>query len=235
MVPLTKRLELELKKWSVFDLRTLSKYGATPTYAKTIVKRWMKTRKIIRITKGLYTFHEDPMIIASHITSPSYLGLWSALRFHEITTQLPQQLFVLVSKYRKSIEFKSTEIRFVQTKFLWGYQKYNFRGFEIFVSNIEKTIVDGLYLHLLPLEQIWSAAKRADVMVLESYALKTGQKSIIKRTGYLLQHACDHFSETLHQIPAKKTIFLDILRPSNGPIDPIWKLKINVRLEDDIY
>ncbi|MCQ8898325.1 MAG: hypothetical protein NQU48_02650 [Hadesarchaea archaeon] len=62
----------------------------------------MKREKLIReIERNKYTLHEDPLLIASSITWPSYISCWAALSHHHLTEQLRTAIHVVTTRSRK--------------------------------------------------------------------------------------------------------------------------------------
>jgi len=122
--------------------------GSSPGYTKQIIHRWKKSRKIYEIERGKYTTHDDPFLIASRIVWPSYISLWSALRYHNLTEQIPHSVWVVTTRTRKktALHFLNTEIYFTVTKpaYLFGYDKIEREGLDIFIADREKTIIDCL-------------------------------------------------------------------------------------------
>ncbi len=229
--PCVKSLILlrRLERCPVFtqnDVAKIVNKGAP--YVRTLLHRLAKAGHITRIERGKYTTHADPMLIASHLATPSYLSLWTALRFYGLIQQQPLAIFVMVPAARKAVVFADTEIIFVRTRHLFGYRKVRYADADIFMAEKEKAIVDAL-LHRLPLADISAALddSEMDPERLSRYARRTGNASLIKRLGYLLERkrgdACGLAP------PDRNTIPLDYHRQKKGKRDTRWRLIINDR------
>lgn len=224
----TIRLLKTLERFPLFTENDITKIiNKSPKYIRTLLYRLNKQKLIQRIEKGKYTVHDDPLIFASHIITPSYLGLWTALRYYNMTQQQPTSFFVLTSVKRRNI--KKLNIAFVSTKHLFGYKKERYSDFDIFVADPEKTIIDSL-LFKIPIEDINSALNKKDLNLkkLSEYARKTKNKSLMKRLGYLLEKKKNNpFGlEALDN----NYILLDYLGKNKGKKDKKWKLIINNEL-----
>jgi len=102
--------------------------------------KWIK--KTIR---GIYCTPEASIYeIATSIISPSYVSLISALRFYNLTEQIPNIVYVVSKKQHKWIELNGTRIEFLKVKpeIMYGYAKVD----DAFVADPEKAVVDMLYL-----------------------------------------------------------------------------------------
>jgi predicted transcriptional regulator of viral defense system len=159
----------------------------TKKYARTLLSRLLKKGYIYRIERGKYSLYDDPLIFASHLAKPAYLSLWTALRYHNLTQQQPQNIFVMVKSAKRKITLPNAIINFIVTKQFWGYKTERYRDFDIFMAEPEKVIIDCL-LARLPIEYVSEAIElHQNSQKLAEYATKTKNSSLIKRLGYLLE------------------------------------------------
>ncbi len=217
-----------LKKLERFPLFTENDVAKTinksPKYVRTLLYRLNKEKLIYRIEKGKYTVHDDPLIFASHVIIPSYLSLWTALRYYNMTQQQPTSFFVISPVKRKNI--KDLNIIFMSTKHMFGYKKERYSDFDIFMAEPEKAIIDSL-LFKIPIEDINFALEKEDLdfKKLSNYAKKTENISLIKRLGYLLERKRNN-SYRLKALD-NNYVLLDYLGKDKGKKDKKWKLIIN--------
>jgi len=188
-----KILELieNLHKYPLFTIGDLTKITGQPaTSVRIVASRLVKRRVIKRIERNKYTFHDEPLIFASYIIYPSYIGLWAALRFHNLTTQIVREIDVIVPKSRKDLIFMGNKIHFTKTRNIWGFYKGTYLGFEIFISDIEKTIIDCI-LSGVQASVILEAIKTGpiDEDKLFEYTAKVNSFSLFKRLGFILEKA----------------------------------------------
>src|SRR3989344_7428729 len=100
----TIHLLKKLERLPLFTENDVAKIvNKSPKYIRTLLFRLNKEKLIRRIEKGKYTLHEDVLIFASHIVIPSYISLWTALRYYNMTQQQPTLFFVLSKIKRKNI------------------------------------------------------------------------------------------------------------------------------------
>jgi predicted transcriptional regulator of viral defense system len=216
----------------LFSINDLSRVlRKKPEYVKLVAYRLEKKGMIKKIERGKYTVHDDPMIFSSHIIVPSYIGLWTAMRFHNLTEQQPKEIMVISPKPKNSVRFEGTTITFTKLKHFWGYKKERYREFDIFMAEKEKTIIDGLLTKKIPLDEILNAVKSGlDTTKLMDHTLRTGNSSLAKRIGYLLDHL-GMDPERLLSIIDNNYISLDPHYKKSGTKNDKWKLIINRRLE----
>ncbi len=181
---LLKQLDL----YPVFTEKDVLKITkTTKKYARTLLSRLQKKGYIHRIERGKYSLYDDPLVFSSHLAKPSYLSLWTALRYHNLTQQQPQNVFVMVKSAKRKITLTNAAIHFIVTQHFWGYKTERYRDFDIFMAEPEKAIIDSLLAHL-PAEYIIEAIELCqNPQKLARYAKKTKNSSLIKRLGYLLE------------------------------------------------
>lgn len=56
---------------------------------------------------------ENALIIASHLVSPGAVAYWSAMRFWNMTEQLPRVQFIQTTKRKRSVNIQGINYRFV--------------------------------------------------------------------------------------------------------------------------
>src|SRR3989344_1803526 len=135
-----KKTELlrELDKYAVFNLKKVKEIINTNNeYAKIVMHRLKKDNLIFEIERNKYTIQKDLLIIASNILWPSYISCWTALRYYNLTEQLPKNIFIITTKTKKKreIEFDNIKIIFLKTtsKYFFGYKKERYRNFDMFI------------------------------------------------------------------------------------------------------
>lgn len=232
-----EKIEL-LKRLETYPLFTFNDFvritGISPEYARTLLYRLRKEGLIFSVAKGKYTVHDDPLIFASYIFVPSYISFWTALRFYDLTEQLPREIMLAISVYKRSIKFMGTPITFTKIREFWGYRKERYSKFEIFIAEREKCIIDSLLVKKVPLDEIFSALQsgKLNTKKLIDFAVKTKNNSLIKRLGYLLE-LCGVDASRLHEKirSDRNYVVLDRNFPKKGEKNARWKLIINRVLE----
>lgn len=188
---------------------------------------------LLRLERGKYTLpsilEEDPYLVATSITTPSYISLMTAFYIHGFTEQVPEILYVLNAKRGRRIG----NVRLVRVKpsMMFGYGG---EGGHL-VAEPEKAIVDSLYLaKYVPLDETAKAlsSQGLDYLKLARYAAKAGN-SVVQRLGFLLKFL---------GVPAGEDAFgllgrnigkgYVLLEPGGGSVlgyDSEWKIRINRR------
>ena len=228
-----------LKKLEEYPLFTINEFvritGKSPEYARTMLHRLKKEKLIYTVEKGKYSVHDDPLVFSSHIIIPSYISFWSGLRFHNLTEQLPKDIMIASAKPKHEINFQGTKIIFFKTKQLWGCKKERYAGFDIFVAEKEKCIIDCFLLKNTPFDEIAKAVARKefDEKKLAEYAIRAKNITLMKRLGYIMEYF-GLYAETLTKYLDNNFIPLDWNAPKKGEKNKKWKITANRRL-DDIY
>ncbi|KXB06372.1 hypothetical protein AKJ52_02290 [candidate division MSBL1 archaeon SCGC-AAA382C18] len=169
----------DVKSKPVFGVDDLVREEVPRDYAKTLLYRLNKRNEISRIERNKYTARDNPMVIAPYLTHPSYLSLWTALRFHNITQQSPFAVEVVTSRsrYNRELDFEGTKIRFyeVKPKMMFGYGYEVYENDRVPIASPEKALVDGIYLGVTPLEEVEKVISNLNEKKLIDYASRAGR------------------------------------------------------------
>ena len=131
-------------------------------YAKLYLHRMLSRGVVRRLARGIYTAHSDPVIYASHVHYPSYISLWFAFQHHGATTQIPKTVEVMARRAGSA-----DGVEFVRMKHLWGYKVSRYSGFQIFVADLEKAVVDAVMTRRMPSAEAIAALEKCDRARLE--------------------------------------------------------------------
>ena len=187
----------------VFTTKQTNAIIGDKRYTKVYLHRLMKRKLIIRLKRGFYTVHEDPIIYASHIYYPSYISIWYAFQHYGTTTQLPRFLEVMTHR-NDSIQ----NIEFIKIRDLWGYHIIRYSGFEVFIADLEKAIIDAVVTERVPMDEIQAAIQQCEIDKLEEYTLRT-DLSTMKKMGYI-SDATGHFMESIYDIVKKDRNYVNL-------------------------
>ncbi len=229
-----KKIELlrQLQKYPLFTFNDFIKETRfSAKYAKVSIFRLKKEKLIFEIEKGKYTVFDESMIFASLIVTPSYISFWTALKFYNLTEQLPKDIMIASSRIKKPII--KHRIQFFKTKNMWGYKKQRYEGFDIFIAEPEKAIIDSLLLKNVPLDEIIKAIKtkefNADMLV--DYALKIKNKTLIKRLGFIMDYFGFNTAKLLNY-KDNNYVVLDWNYKKQNKKNKKWKIIENRRIDD---
>jgi predicted transcriptional regulator of viral defense system len=230
--------KLKTSRSSVFSFSELVKIlNKEEAYCKTFLNRLRAKGLLVKLEKGKHALpNQNPLLIASTIVFPSYISFISAYSFHGLTTQLPTTIFVVTTKQRKEIFYERNRIKFVtfSKKRFFGYRREFLENKTIFIAEVEKAVLDSLFLQqYAPITETFFALREAkiDREKLLSYARRFGSRVVGKRLGYLLELIGFDCYNELKSLLSKNYELLNPLKPKTKKKDEKWKLIINEVLE----
>lgn len=235
-----KRINLlkKLESYPVFTNKTVRDItGKGPDYIKLLIHRLKKEGLVHEIEKNKYSTHEDSLLVASNLVWPSYLSCWTALRFHNLTEQIPTGIFVITtrSKKKRRLRFENTDITFIKInkKYFFGYKKETYAGFTIFMAEPEKALIDSALFKKISFSELFDILKRnkekININILISYLLKTKKKSLIKRFGFALDELGMDYFNKFNKFIDNKYLSLDYAFIKTGDKDEKWKVIKNFK------
>ena len=222
--------------------------------AKVIANRLVKKKWLIQIARGTYIIvpleagvksqhTEHGFVIASHLVEPYYIGYWSALNYHGLSEQVPSVIFVVSSKRRKDRTILDTRFRFITIKKskIFELIEVTISNSTVKISDVEKTIADCLDHpeYCGGLEEIAKALffdhRELDMEKIIKNAEKMGNKTIIKRLGYLLDlfnyHEYEHLFKDVTITQGYPKLDPKLLK--KGTYNDRWKLQINLDISPE--
>ncbi len=117
------------------------------SYAKLLINNLLKKRKILRLTKGNYTKHNE-ISLAVYAFKPAYLGLQSALSALNLWEQETIPIILTTNKVRNGIRIingSNILIKTIDKKYYFGYELIQEGDFYLPYSDLEKTFIDLIY------------------------------------------------------------------------------------------
>ena len=167
----------------VFGVGDLINQGIPQPYAKKLLSSLAKSSTILRIERGKYTTLDDPIVVATHLTIPCYLSFWSALSIRRLTTQQPFAVEIVTTRPRflRRITFSGTPLIYYTARptMLYGYENILWKDHRVPVARPEKVIIDALYFHALPLDELDEVFSVTNPKLLQTYAKMTHDARII--------------------------------------------------------
>lgn len=222
-----------LEKYPVFTVKAVAGIiGKESSYAKLVIHRLKREKLVLQIERNKYTTQSDPLVIASNIIWPCYLSGWSALRFYNLTEQLPQVISVITTRRRKKKELHLNRVRilFTRTKpeYLFGYRRESHQGLPIFMAEKEKALLDSAVFRMISFSEICSIVREnrdsIDGSLLVKYLIRTGNKAVMKRFGFLL----DSLGMDVHSLLERHInggyVPLDYALPAEGVRNKKWRV-----------
>jgi predicted transcriptional regulator of viral defense system len=154
--------------------------GISSAYLKRLINYLINRGEIVRIRKGVYTFH-DEITVVGFAFRPFYYGLENALTIMHLWEQGTNPIIITPNNVRRGIrkfgEGNYSVLR-IRRDLFFGYDFVQSGGFWIPVSDYEKTLIDFIYFnHYLRKDVLKALRYRIDERRLVSY-LKYYNKKI---------------------------------------------------------
>ena len=182
--------------------------GGTDSAVWNVIGGLKRKKRLQKIENGRYLlipamagiegyWSEDPWIIVPRMIDEYYVGFWTAMKFWDMTEQIPYTVFVATPKRRKNriVRFGNQKFQFVTVsrKKFFGYVEHKVgRNDHFNVSSREKTIVDGLahpeYCGGIDevTKAMWYSGEDADWDEVYRLSKEMGIDVVVRRLGYLL-------------------------------------------------
>ncbi|MEW5936614.1 MAG: type IV toxin-antitoxin system AbiEi family antitoxin [Candidatus Thermoplasmatota archaeon] len=220
-----------LRRHAVFNVGTLaSLLGKERAYAKVYLHRLKERGLVFELQRNAFTLHEDPFLVASRIIWPSYISLWSALRHHDLTEQVPHVISVITTrrKSRKAIAFGNSKIVFVSVRpeHFFGFEKERIAEIEVFIADPEKALIDCVLLKRVSVSEVFEMmhenVQRLDTEKIVRYIRRARSKALAKRFGWMLERLGHDSHAELKYLTHRTRIPLDYALPAKGERDRKW-------------
>lgn len=140
----------------IFTLDQAVEYFQSKNTAKNTLHRLTRKKWLQRLDRGLYLiipleagperqWSESAYIIASYLITPGAIAYWSALRFWNLTEQIPYSQFIQTTKRKQPVTIQGVQYRFVTVReqYFFGVQERNIEGLTVSVTDREKTLLDA--------------------------------------------------------------------------------------------
>jgi predicted transcriptional regulator of viral defense system len=217
------RLIPGLYKIVPFELgRTMEFMGNPYVVAREIVRRKQKAK--------------EPQYYISHA---------SAFEMYQMVTQPHMDVYVTTTKQIKErTSVQGTEFHFVTCKKgdFFGFKKHWIDKTEVvFVSDLERTIIDGLkipeYCGGIPeiARGLWMKRSEINLDRLLEYAERIDSGIVYRRLGYLLEVYKIGSNQIIERLQEKLTDAYQLLDPTQineGKYYSRWKLRLNISEEE---
>lgn len=142
-----------LISYGVFSLENI--YKSFPDFSYKQISRWQKDGFLIKIKQGFYTFADQKIddyflfLIANKIYEPSYISLEKALKYYGL---IPEEIFQITSVSTKKTNIFNNPIgsfsyRHIKESLFWGYYFISNSNQKVLIADVEKAILDYIYLH----------------------------------------------------------------------------------------
>ena len=184
--------------------------------------------------------------IAQYLTSPAVIAYWSALRYWNLTEQIPQVTFVQTKHPpRHSAEIAGMKFRFVTVieRHFFGSVPVNISGKTIQIADREKTLIDCASRPELSggILQLAQALRSNQTQIhwekLDQYLRQWGGGAAVKRLGYLVETLkIPGQADRLARWQSLTTRGICPLEPGANKIGIVltrWQLRVNVSIPEN--
>ncbi len=162
--------------------RFLSGLGASEAYIRLMLHNMVKSGKLNRIKKGIYSFSRNEAVIGFAFR-PFYYGLQYALTIRKLWTQQSVPVIITTSKANpgaRQVMGLRVILRRINENGFFGFEYINYGGIFVPVSDIEKTLLDFVYYDVkIDPETMAVLRGKSDEKKLRDYSLRIfGERGI---------------------------------------------------------
>ena len=220
---------------------------------KKLLSEMTKRGLLMRIKDGVYhiipfeqdaqTFMPDWHLLSQYLVGDAnyYIGYFSALQIHSLTTQPNLKEQIVVSKQIKPSTLKIKNIPF---QFIYHNKEHFFGNKKIWIdsfnkvqcSDLEKTFIDCLFKpkYASGITEIAKAIHKSkdkiDYQKLFEYAKQFNSQAVVKRLGFLLEllEIKHPAIEQLQKLRTNSFVLLEPSYPKEGKTIFRWAIQQNI-------
>ena len=198
---------LESRNVDLFTLREAARLLRVDRgVAADVLYRLRRKGRVIQVRKGEYllvparagiegAWSESIFrVIDAILRNGYYVGFWAAMKYWDLTEQVPRTVHVVIPGRRRDFRFQGQPVRFVTMgpARIFGTTREPAGNGTFSVSDRERTILDGL---LLPryaggitevAKALWESRHELRWNRVEAYARRLDVDAVNRRLGYLL-------------------------------------------------
>ncbi len=227
--------------------------NSNPDAVKRLLSDMTKRGLLMRVKDGLYyiipfeqdakTFMPDWHLLSQYLVGDAnyYIGYFSALQIHSLTTQPNLKEQIVVSKQIKPsiLKVKGIPFQFIyhNEEHFFGSKKTWIDSFnKVHCSDLEKTFIDCLFKpsYASGITEITKAIHKSkdkiDYQKLFDYAKQFNSQAVIKRLGFLLEllEIKHPVIEKLQKLRTNSFVLLEPSHPKEGKTIFRWAIQQNI-------
>jgi len=146
-------LKNRLKDFPIFSIKDVGKID--PSFHKQRLSEWQKKGYVKKIRQGFYIFSDLQInekalfFIANQIYKPSYISLEMGLSVHGLIPETVYGITSVTSQNTKKIDTPVGNFiyRHIRPELMFGYELREYNKHRYQIAEIEKVILDYLYLN----------------------------------------------------------------------------------------
>lgn len=241
-----------------FEAREAAEFlNVDPTTAAHVLSNLVNRGWVTRHRKGVYELAplwaspEEPYdpnrfaAVGRWVREPYYVGFRSAMEIRDwLDYPVRGRLWIAVPKSRhapKTLRDRVTWVVLREDLFEWGRERHWIGSETVWVSDAERTLLDGLHLSrhaggvaelVAVLVRVWSTL---DPGRLISHTDRMGIDAVRRRLGYLLEAVgLEDSREIAAQLHLglserrRSPVILDPSLPTEGSVDRRWGVRVNL-------
>ena len=155
--------------------RFMVELGASEAYIRLMLHNMVKSERIYRIKKGIYTASRNEAVVGFGFR-PFYYGLQYALTIRKLWTQQSVPVIITTKKANPGARLVmgiKVILHRISRKGFFGFEYINYGGIFVPVSDPEKTILDFIYYGIkLDPETLSRLKEKSDETKLREYSLR---------------------------------------------------------------
>ena len=131
----------------VFNTRWLSKDKKSGRPAQLL--SWANQGRLLQIRRGIYAVPSpgrpvNPLWISTVLTRPYFLSFHTALSVRGIGEAVGRRIYIQSPRRFTALDYQGTEFVWVRAPRLFGAESIEIEGVEIKITDMERTLLDGL-------------------------------------------------------------------------------------------
>ena len=168
----TKQILKAARERGIIQAKDVEEYGISRHSLYNLYKRGL----LIKLARGMYMLPDAPIKEHQHLVEvakkipAAVVCLISALSFHELTTQIPHEIWIAVPRdtWRPKLDYPPLHYTVLTEKtYNFGIQEINIQGVMVKIFNPAKTVADcfkfrnkiGLDVAIEALRDAWHSRK----------------------------------------------------------------------------
>lgn len=144
----------KLKDFIVFSISDIKKIDKSKNFLRRIYE-WQDKNYIKRVCKSFYIFSDLEIneqvlfLIVNKIYEPSYVSLESALNFYSLIPELVPNITSVTTKKTQIFNTRKGSFIYkkIKTRLFFGYKLIKYKNWVYKIADVEKAILDLLYLN----------------------------------------------------------------------------------------
>lgn len=216
---------------------------------------WAEQGWLRRVRRGLYiavpveapprSWSQDALVLASEVWSPCYFSGFTAARHWGLTEQVFRTTLVKTAQRVRTataslLDAKYLLMHVTEDTLEWGMKAAWQEEVRLLFADPARTVVEildaprigGGIRHAAEILRAYLDEHEGERLV--EYALRLGNRTVLKRLGFLLESQGWGAPELIAACRAELSSGISLLDPDGprtGPRVPVWRLRANVVLE----